>query len=153
MAVLRGLTPPSLLVNKEAPLFTLTDTNGANFSLGDSKGKVIALDFFATWCKPCKTQMPHLSQVCEKYNKSKVVVVSISTDPRSDTVEKLKQFASDNNMTWIVARDTTGVTKNYGVTSIPTLFIIDQEGIVRYVHFGVTPTSTLSSEIDSLLEQ
>ena len=150
---LTGLTTSSLLVDEEAPLFTLTDINGANFSLDDFRGKVVVLDFFATWCGPCKTQMPHLSQICEKYNNSKVVVISISVDPRSDTVEKLKQFASDNNMTWIVARDTAGVAKNYGVTPIPTLFIIDQKGIVRYVHVGLTPASTLSSEIDSLLEQ
>ncbi len=153
MNILRGLTPYSLPVNEEAPLFTLTDINGANFSLNDFKGKIIVLDFFATWCGPCKTQMPYLSQLCETYNISKVVVISISVDPRSDTVEKLKQFASDNNMTWIVARDTAGVTKNYGVSVIPTLFIVDRNGIIRYAHIGVTPASKLLSEIDSLLKQ
>jgi len=153
MAILRGLTPSSLPVNEEAPLFTLTDVNGANFSLGNFKGKVVVLDFFATWCGPCKTQMPHLSQICDKYNISKVVVISISVDPRSDTVEKLKQFALDNDMTWIVARDTAGVTKNYGVTAIPTLFIVDWNGIIRYAHVGVTSASKLLNEIDTLLKQ
>lgn len=153
MSVIRGFTPSTLLVDEKAPLFTLTDINGADFSLDDFKGKVVILDFFATWCGPCRTQMPHLSQICEKYNNSKVIVISISIDPRTDTLEKLKQFASDNDMTWIVARDTTEVSKSYRVTKIPTLFIIDQKGIIRYVHVGPASASTLSSEIDSLLKQ
>jgi len=151
--MLRGLTAYTLLVNKKAPLFTLTDINGANCSLNEFEGKIVVIDFFATWCGPCKTQMPQLSQICEKYNISEVVVMSISVDPSSDTVEKLKQFASDNNMTWTVARGTAEVTKNYGIAVIPTLLIMDQNGTIRYAHVGSTPASTLLSEIDSLLRQ
>lgn len=138
-------------VNVTAPSFMLTDINGAVFSLEDFKGKIIVLDFFTTWCGPCKTQIPYLLQIYEKYGSNKVVIISISTDSTSDTVDKLKRYALENNIAWIIARDTDNVARKYEVTAIPTIFIIDQDRIIRYKHVGVTSSSILLSEIEMLL--
>lgn len=146
-----GKAAYSLPVNVEAPSFTLTDINGESLTLKDFRGKIVILDFFATWCGPCKTQIPYLSQVYREYGFSKVVVISVSIDPASDTIEKLKQYASDNSIDWIIVRDTAKVAGKYGVSAIPTIFIIDQEGIIRYAHVGVTSSSILLSEIEALI--
>jgi len=146
-----GRAEYSLPVNVVAPSFTLADINGEPLTLKDFRGKIVILDFFATWCGPCKTQMLHLSQVYREYGFSKVVIISISIDPVSDTIEKLKQYASENSIEWIIVRDTAKVAGKYGVSAIPTIFIIDQEGIIRYTHVGVTSSSMLLSEIETLI--
>lgn len=140
--------PPPSPNENEAPSFTLTDIDGETFSLSDFRGSVVVLDFFATWCTPCVAEMPHLAEIHEKYG-SDVVITSIA--PSTDTVELLKQFREDHNMLWRIARDTAGVSDDYGVQYIPTLVIIDQSGIIYYRNEGLTDASTLSSKIDSLL--
>jgi len=144
-----GLAPGAL-----APDFTLTDLDGNAICLGDFRGKVILIDFMATWCGPCRQQMPHLKAVWEKEEyKGKVVIISIDVDPRVP-VEDLESYRQGYPYaTWIWAKDTAeqGVAASYGVRAIPTIVIIDQEGYVMFVHVGVTDASTLIREIDSLL--
>jgi len=130
--------------------FTLTDIDGNAFSLSGYRGKVVLLDFFATWCGPCRSEIPDLKALVELYGEN-LVIISISVDPNYDTVSRLKQFKTDYGMTWRIARDTAGVSDNYGIQYIPTLFIIDQEGYVRYKHVGLTEASILSNELDDLI--
>lgn len=130
----------------------LTDIDGVEFSLNDFRGKVVVLDLFSTRCQPCIEQIAHLAEVHEKYSINEVVIISISVDPAYDTVERLRQFREDQQMTWRVARDTIGLSDEYNVELIPTLVILDQNGIVQYgPHAGLTDSLTLSNVIDSLL--
>ena len=131
--------------------FTLTDIDGNVFSLIGYRGKVVLLDFFATWCGPCRSEIPDLKALVEVYGEN-LVIVSISTDPSYDTVSTLEQFKADNGMTWRIARDTAGVSDNYGIQYIPTLFIIDREGYVRYIHIGTTASSILINELNTLIQ-
>jgi len=126
------------------PLYMLTDSDFSEF-----KGKVVVVDCFATWCKPCLEEIPHLVQVNEKYNSSEVVVISVGSSGDSET--KLRQFKKDHGITWRVARDTVGVFDKYDVKYIPTLVIINQNGNVDFRKEGLTDASTLSSKIDALL--
>lgn len=127
-------------------LYTLTDTDFSEF-----RGKVVVLDFFATWCKPCIEQIPHLTEIHEKYNSSDVVIVSIGSS--TDTAEDLKQFKGEHDMNWRVARDTIGAFDKHYVQYIPKLVILDQEGKASYEHEGVTSASDLAKVIESLLSR
>jgi len=129
-------------------LYTLTNTDFSQF-----RGKVVVLDFFATWCNPCIQQIPQLAEIHEKYNSSGVIILSIG--PSTDTVGDLEQFKEKHSMEWRVAGDTVGAFDEYGVQYIPKIVILDQKGTICYEHEreGVISASKLSSEIDSLLDR
>ncbi|GEM_PF-3358645 len=133
-----------------APNFTLQDIDGSTFSLSDFRGKVVLLDFFATWCGPCRDEMPHLKDVQEEFSEE-LVVISISVDPDYDTIERLKQFRQDYDITWILARDTADVHVQYNISAIPTIYLIDQEGYVRLHHIGLMEENVLTIEVSKLL--
>lgn len=135
-----------VVADQVAPDFTLIDVDGLDFSLSDFKGRVVLLDFFATWCGTCRAEIPHLRSLHEEFGED-LVIISISTDPLSDTVEDLILFREERVMDWIVARDTEGVSWNYGVASIPTKVIVDQEGYVQHRHVGLTDELVLREEI------
>jgi len=125
-------------------LYVLTDLDFSEF-----RGKVVVMDCFATWCEPCKDEIPYLAQINQKYDSSKVVVISVGSSGDSEIA--LRQFKKEYDMTWIVARDKVGVFDKYDVQYIPTLVILDQNGDVYYKETGVTDASTLSEKIDDLL--
>lgn len=140
--------PPSnnneLPSNGELPsLYTLEDAGFSEF-----RGKVVVVDCFATFCEPCKMEIPYLAEIDDKYG-SEVVVVSVGS--MSDSAEKLRQFKHDYDMTWRVARDTVGAFDRYDVEYIPTLVILDQNGNVHFRESRVVNATVLSSEIDILL--
>jgi len=135
---------PSNETSELPSLYVLTD---AEFS--DFRGKVVVVDCFATWCEPCKTEIPHLAEINEKYDSSEAVVVSVGSSSDSET--KLRQFKKDYSIDWPVARDTIGVFDKYNVVAIPTLIVLDQNGNTYYKNEGLTDASILSSKIDELL--
>jgi peroxiredoxin len=137
-------------VGNEAPNFNISDIDGNKVTLSDYRGKVVVLDLMATWCGPCITEMGHLKEIYNKYNSSEVVIMSIGIDEK-ESEAKLRQFKNDYGDDWIFARDIDGVEGKYGVEFIPTLVIIDKNGIIAYENVGVTSSSTLSEEIDKLL--
>lgn len=129
--------------------FTLTDIDGNSFSLSDYRGKVVIIDFMAAGCVPCRMEMSHLKEIFSSYSVDQVVIMSIDVDPTesNDTIRQFKESYGDN---WIFASGSdAGVT--YGVTAIPTIYIIDTQGAVAYTGFEVTSSSTLSTEINNLL--
>jgi len=132
-----------------APDFTLTDIDGNKFTLSSYRGGVVLLEFFATWCPGCVREVSELKVVQEKFGEG-LVIISISVDPDKDTVEVLKQFRAKYGITWIIARDKAGVTNLYKVSGLPTLFIIDQEGIIRFKHTVLTYASDIVSELEQL---
>jgi thiol-disulfide isomerase/thioredoxin len=135
-----------------APDFALTDLDGITFRLSDFKGKVVVLDFMATWCGPCKQQIPHLRTIWEKYRDG-VIIISIDVD-LSEPEDVLRSYRQNYPYaTWIWAKDTAEqrVAVAYGVRAIPTIVVIDQEGHIRFLHVGLTDSSTLAREIDELL--
>jgi thiol-disulfide isomerase/thioredoxin len=130
--------------------FSLTDLDGNPFKLSDYRGRVVVIDFMATWCGPCRREMPHYGIIWEKYGE-KIVIMSIDIDP-NESERTLRKFSQDfPYATWIWARDTFNLGQPYQVTAIPTTVIIDQDGYIRFTHIGVTSATTFIQEIDQLL--
>jgi peroxiredoxin len=153
LTIVFALGADPVIGKEKAPNFTLVDINGKQFSLSDHLGKVVFLDFFTTHCYYCILEIEHLKGLYDEYSPDQFVILSISVDPYSDTVQGLQSFAQQNDMTWTVARDTANVAYRYGVSPIPHLVIVDAEGYKRHSHIGLTSESTLGSEIDSLVSE
>ena len=121
-----------------APDFTLTDQYGNTHTLSDYKGKVVFLNFWATWCGPCQSEMPEIQQLYEEHglNEEDLVVLGVAnpvTDEAPGNADKSREeveaFLSDNGYTFPVVMDETGqVLADYGISAFPTTFMIDAEG-------------------------
>jgi len=137
------------VIGKPAPDFTSMDIEGDTFKLSDQSGKVVLLDFFATWCGPCRAMIPILRELREEFNSS-VIILSIDVDATED-VNMLRNFRAANNITWPILRDTSGISSAYGINAIPTFYLIGSDGIVRYHNVGTTDKSSIKREIEAAL--
>jgi peroxiredoxin len=126
-------TQRRLAVGREPIDFEVTSIKGEKLSPDNYKGKVLLLDFWATWCGPCKIDMPHVKKVYSKYNKKGFEIVGISLD-RSR--EALDNYIAKNSITWPQYFDgkywNNNVATQYGVKSIPATYLIDKKGKIRY---------------------
>lgn len=133
-----------------APDFSLIDLEGASFQLSDVRGRVVVIDFMATWCGPCRAAMPHYGAIWEQYANA-IVMISIDVDP-FESEETLRSFANEfPYATWTWAKDTANLGQTYHIIAIPSTVIVDQEGYIRFTHIGVINAATLSEEIEQLL--
>lgn len=137
-------------IGMTAPDFTLTDTDGIKFSLSDYRGKIVLLDFMATWCGPCVTEMDHLKEVKGNYFDKEVRIISIDVDD-AETSKELRDFGTEHECNWRFTAGGGSVGNTYGAASIPTLYLVDEQGTVSYKATGVTDYSVLSSELDELV--
>lgn len=127
------------LKGQEAPNFTLTDMEGNEVSLSSLRGKVVFLDFWATWCPPCRNSLPHTQSLSqhEKAKSGELVVLAVNAREELDTVKK---FMQDNSYSFRVLMDKEGAVLNaYKVQGIPTFVLIDREGKVAWVQVGFGP--------------
>lgn len=123
------LRAAELTLGRPAPDFTLKDINGETVSLQDFRGKVVLLDFWATWCGPCIGELPKLKALYEKHkDNSDFVLISISSDANDETVER---FVTTNEMPWIHIRETEEMQAKYNVIGIPHYTVIDKNGLIR----------------------
>ena len=131
--------------------FTLKDVNNKDVSLASFKGKVILLDFWATWCGPCKIEIPWFMEFQQKYKDRGLVVVGISSD---DTQDKLKPFVAAQQFNYVIlqglGRD--DVHDAFGpIWGLPTTFLISRDGKVCRKHMGLAPKEQFEREILGLL--
>lgn len=124
-----------------APNFSFTDINGNTRKLSDFRGKVVLIDFMATWCPPCKIQVQILHELWPQYKDKNVVFLSVSVDPR-DKIDMLKKYAIQNNVDWIIGVSSDAGIK-YKIQYIPTLIIVDRNGRIAFKSIGVTQASKL----------
>jgi thiol-disulfide isomerase/thioredoxin len=133
---LRYIDEPELARARMAPAFAVTTLSGQRITLDDLKGKVVLLDFWATWCPPCREALPHMRQIAKKFDGQPLVIVSVSLD--SDE-QKWKDYVANNGMTWLNYRDggfTGSISKLFAVEAIPHTFTIDPDGILQDEHIG-----------------
>ena len=136
-----------------APDFSLFTPDGEKVTLSDYSGKIILLDFWATWCPPCIKSIPDLISIQNKY-KGDLVVIGISMDHPSLNNDNLLQFIKKHSIDYSVVVGTQKVASDYGdIQAIPTLFIIDREGRIINEHIGLVPISTLEKEITAALKK
>ena len=143
-------TAKSDMGNNAAPEFTLYTLDGEEVKLSDYLGKVVILDFWATWCAPCRKGIPDLISIQNKY-KDDLVVIGISLDQPA-TQDQLIPFIKNYGINYPIVLGNIEVSAAYGnIQAIPTSFIIDQEGNIINKHIGLVPKSTLIEEINLLL--
>jgi thiol-disulfide isomerase/thioredoxin len=145
---------PEQMKGKKAPAIKTQLVNGQKFELSDHKGKVVILDFWASWCGPCVQGLPIMQKVCSSFDQEKVRFVAVNQGENKKTINK---FLKNKNLTELtVALDkTSSVGDSFMVKGIPQTVVIDQDGIVRFVHVGFGPDSgsQLKNEIAELLSE
>lgn len=128
--------PVSVGPGVKAPAFDLYDLENNRVSLRSLKGKVVLLDFWATWCYPCRMEIPHFIDLYEKYYQSGLEVVGIALDRGG--AKDVRPFAEKEGIIYRVLIGDTLVTKAYGgISAIPTTFVIDKKGVVYSKYVGV----------------
>jgi len=119
-----------------APPFSITTIDGKQISLDSLAGKVVLIDFWATWCGPCREALPHIREIAHRFQEQPLVVISISLDKDE---EKWKDFVAKNQMTWLQYRDGSfngAIARSFGVNAIPATFTIDADGVLEDQHVG-----------------
>lgn len=141
--------------NKEdikAPNFTLKSVDGKTVKLSDYKGKVVIIDFWATWCPPCRKGVPDLVSIQNEFKKD-VVIIGISLDD-SRTIDEVPGFIKDYGVNYPVVYGDEKVVNAYGgIRSIPTAFVIDKKGNIVDMHIGLVPKDTYVNKIKELLKK
>lgn len=135
----------------KAPDFQLKLTNGKDIKLSDHKGKIVIIDFWATWCPPCRKGIPDLIDIQKRYDKKLVVIgISLDTETKDDVVPFINKFG----INYPVAYGNMEVVKAYGnIQAIPTSFIVDQKGDIVDTHVGLVDKSVYVNKIEELLKK
>lgn len=142
---------PNNLVGKKAVEFTLPDVSGGEVALQSFRGKVVLLNFWATWCGPCREELPELGRVQEKFRKRGFAVVAVTVDNELENVRSfLKKYDLKLQALWDRRKK---VAEAYGVEKMPSSYLIDRNGVIRFIHRGYSPEEfkRIEAEIDDLL--
>jgi len=122
------------IISSPAPDFALKDANNKTVSLSAFRGKVVLLNFWATWCPPCRAEMPALNKLYRSLKQRGLVVIAVSTDR---SMEHMKDFLEKNRVDFPVVFDANRTTaRQYRVFSMPTTFLIDKNGIIAEKFYG-----------------
>ena len=138
---------------KQAPDFTLKDANGHTVRLSDYRGKVVLLDFWATWCGPCKIEIPWFQEFERQYKDKGFAVIGVAMDEEGWNV--VKPFAQHMSINYrvVVGDDAIGdLYANGGIDALPTTFLIDRGGRIASIHVGLSSKSDFEDDIQELLK-
>ncbi|HEY2392660.1 MAG TPA: redoxin domain-containing protein [Candidatus Angelobacter sp.] len=133
---LRYINQPELARARMAPPFAVTTLDGQRVSLDELKGKVVLIDFWATWCGPCREALPHMRSIAKNFDGQPLVVLSISLDTDE---QKWKDYVAKNGMAWLQYRDggfDGAIAKMFSVEAIPHTFTIDADGVLQDERIG-----------------
>jgi len=136
-----------------APDFTLRTLEGQNLRLGEQRGRVVLVNFWATWCGPCRQEMPHLNKLYEKYKSSGFVLLGVNVD---DDTRQAVGVANKLGVRFPVLPDTDKrVSRQYDLSAMPSTVLIDRDGKVRYLHRGYQSgyEDTYDKQIRELLKE
>jgi peroxiredoxin len=134
---------------KAAPGFTLDDSTGAPLKLSNYKGRVVLLDFWATWCHGCKTEIPWYVEFQNKYKDSGLAVIGVSMD--DDGWKSVKPFLEEHKLNYPVVIGNQVLGNLYDVSSMPVTLLIDRDGKIADSHSGIVDRDAFESEIRTLL--
>jgi thiol-disulfide isomerase/thioredoxin len=145
---LRYVSRPELARARMAPPFAVTTIDGQRISMDDLQGKVVLLDFWATWCGPCREALPHMQKVAKKFQGQPLVILSVSLDKDE---KSWKEFIAKNEMTWPQYRDGSfegPIARKFSVDAIPHTFTIDADGVLQEEHIG---DASIEGKLNKLL--
>lgn len=139
-------------IGKSAPDFTLKTLDGKDLKLSDLRGKAVVLNFWATWCPPCKVELPWFVDLQKQYGSQGLQIVGISEDEGGK--EKVEQFVKEMGVNYTVAVDDSNVSEKYGdVEDLPTTFYIDRSGKIVQFAMGLVDRSEIEQNMKSALSQ
>lgn len=147
---LRYIAEPQLARARTVPPFAVTTLDGQRISLDDLQGKVVLIDFWATWCAPCRASIPHLRDIARKFADDPLVVLSISIDRNEN---QWKEFVAKNEMTWPQYFDGSAdgsVARAFDVHAIPHTFTVDADGVLQDEQVG---EASLEGKLKKLIKQ
>jgi peroxiredoxin len=134
LALVASRALPAIATSSTAPDFTLRTMGGPNMRLAEQRGRVVMINFWATWCGPCRQEMPELSKIYNKYRGSGFVLMGVNVD---DDVRNATEVANKLAVSFPVLLDTDkAVSKLYDLSTMPSTVLIDRDGKVRYLHRG-----------------
>lgn len=139
----------SVELRQPAPDFTLVDSNGSSLRLSDYKGQLVLLDFWATWCHGCKTEIPWYMSFVSKYKDQGLAAIGVAMD--DDGWKKVKPFVTANKMNYPVVLGNDSLAKRYGINALPVTLLIDREGRIAASHTGLVDKTVFEEQIQSLL--
>ncbi|WP_373228600.1 TlpA disulfide reductase family protein [Cohnella sp.] len=141
-------TETGIRIGNKAADFTLTTIDGKEVSLSDYRGKRVLLNFWATWCPPCKAEMPHMEKFYKEYQQDDIVVLGVNLTNTEKSSDKVKSFIENRGLTFPILLDKSGaVSDKYKVIAYPTTFIIDSSGIIRDIYQGAISYDTMKQAI------
>ena len=148
------IVPPEVLLGQPAPDVALADLDGKQLRLSDLRGNVVILDFWATWCGPCRRSLPMLEQVAQDNHSAKLRVLTVAVN-RGQTPEAIREFVQENKLSLPVLWDEKSEAGDkFHVRGIPQTVLIGKDGVVKFVAVGVGPDgeSRLQQAIHVALE-
>jgi peroxiredoxin len=139
-----------LAERQAAPTFELKDATGAQATLADYKDKVVLLNFWATWCVPCRAEIPWFQEFDKKYKDQGFAVLGVSMDEEGWGI--VKPYVEERKITYRVVIGDEHVSTMYGgIDALPTTFLIDREGKIAAIHTGLVSKATYEKEIQDLM--
>ena len=141
-------------ISGPAPGFTLPSNGGEQVSLASLKGKVVMVNFWATWCVPCRQEMPHLQALYERYNGLGFELLAVNVE--KDNAEGARKWLEETPVTFPVLFDSSNqVTKLYKVQTMPSTVLIGRDGTMRFIHHGYKPgyENDYQTQVRALLKE
>jgi peroxiredoxin len=138
-----------------APPLKVVTTSGQKVSLANYKGRVLVLEFFATWCEACKDSLPHMIKLNRQYGKQGLQILGLNPGVRGDSEDVVRRFIRDRKINFPVAMVDDDILIDYGVSPIPAIFIIDKNGVLvqKFVSYNPEIGETMNATIKTLLAQ
>lgn len=154
-ALLIGRVPAAAAVGQGAlaPEIGLNDLSGKPLRMAELKGQVVVVDFWASWCAPCRQELPVLESLYRKYRAKGLVVVGVGQDRERENLDK---FLRASPLTFRIVHDAEGqVADRYGPPKMPSSYLIDRKGLIRHVHAGfkASDKGALERELNALLAE
>jgi peroxiredoxin len=136
---------------KPAPDFVLRDAKGAEVQLADFKGRVLLLDFWATWCTGCKQEIPWFIEFDSKYRTQGLASVGVAMD--DERWQTVKPYLAEHPISYQIVMPDADIAKRYGITNMPVTLLIDRQGRIADMHVGVVAKEAWEQRIQELLRE